>query len=113
MHMNRLSACREFCGVHNWQNGTRCRDDVKVLWFLTLLVWLVFEGSILTCAYFHSENILVTFIISYIVPLLSLCSDTCGSQSRENCSLYAFRHQIDLTSDISRFMVRSKNLVTN
>ena len=30
--MNRLSACREFCGVHSWQNGTRCRDDVKVLW---------------------------------------------------------------------------------
>ena len=26
---NRLSACREFCGVHSWQNGTRCRDGVK------------------------------------------------------------------------------------
>ena len=32
MPMNRLSACSEFCGVHSWQNGTRCRDGVKVLW---------------------------------------------------------------------------------
>ena len=32
MHMNRLSACRELCGVHSWQNGTSCRDGVKVLW---------------------------------------------------------------------------------
>ena len=32
MCMNRLSACREFCGVHSWHNGTRCRDGVKVLW---------------------------------------------------------------------------------
>ena len=23
--------CREFHGVHSWQNGTKCRDDVKVL----------------------------------------------------------------------------------
>ena len=44
--MNRLSACREFCGVHNWQNGTRCRDGVKVLWCHSHLVWLVFEGFI-------------------------------------------------------------------
>ena len=24
MGVNRLSACREFFGVHSWQNGTRC-----------------------------------------------------------------------------------------
>ena len=24
--MNRLSAYRECCGVHSWQNGTRCRN---------------------------------------------------------------------------------------
>ena len=24
VHMNRLSECREFCGVHSWQNRTRC-----------------------------------------------------------------------------------------
>ena len=39
MHMGRLSACREFCGVHGWQNGTRCRDGVKVLWCHSHLVW--------------------------------------------------------------------------
>ena len=33
MHTNRLSACREFCGVHSCQNGTRCRHGVKVLWY--------------------------------------------------------------------------------
>ena len=38
-----------------WQNGTRCRDGVKlVLWYHSHLIWLVFEGSIPTC--FHSET---------------------------------------------------------
>ena len=36
--MNRLSACREFCGVHSRQNGTRCKYVVKVLWCHTHLV---------------------------------------------------------------------------
>ena len=30
--VNTLSACREFCDVHIWQNGTGCRDGVKLLW---------------------------------------------------------------------------------
>ena len=29
--VNRLSACREFFGVHSWQNGTKCRDGVSVV----------------------------------------------------------------------------------
>ena len=29
--VNTLYTCREYCNVHNWQNGTRCRDGVKVL----------------------------------------------------------------------------------
>ena len=37
------------------QNGTRCRDGVKVLWYHFHLVWLVFKGSVPTCACFHSE----------------------------------------------------------
>ena len=41
-----------------WQNGTRCRDGVEVLWCCSHLVWLVFEGSIPTCACFHLENFL-------------------------------------------------------
>ena len=57
--VNRLSACREFFGVHSWQNGTRCRDGVNVLWCHSHLVWLVFEGSIPT--YACSENFLVIF----------------------------------------------------
>ena len=36
---------------HSKQNGSRSRDDVKVL-----LLWLVFEGSIPTCACFRPEN---------------------------------------------------------
>ena len=33
--------------------GTRCRDGIKVLWWRSHLVWLVFEGSIPTCACLH------------------------------------------------------------
>ena len=43
VHMNKLSECREFCGMHSWQNGTRCRDGVKVLWSHSHLVWLFFR----------------------------------------------------------------------
>ena len=45
---------------HNWQNGTRCRDGVNVLWCHFHLVWLVFESSIPICTCFHSENIFVS-----------------------------------------------------
>ena len=41
-----------------WQNGTRCRDGMKVLWCHSHLVWLVFEASIPTCTCFPSENFL-------------------------------------------------------
>ena len=52
--------CEEFYGVHGWQNGTRCRDGVKVLWCCSYLVWLVFEGSIPTCACFQLKTFFVT-----------------------------------------------------
>ena len=39
--MNRLSACRDICGVHSWQNGTRCRNGVKVLWCHSAIYSLV------------------------------------------------------------------------
>ena len=58
VRMDMLCACREFCGVYSWQNGTRFRDGVKVLWCHFHLVWLVFEASIPTCTCFHSENFL-------------------------------------------------------
>ena len=69
---------------HSWQNGTRCRDGVNVLWCRSHLVWLVFEGSIPTCAGFHSENFFVTcFLNIYLlfgwasVCLLSSTSCAC------------------------------------
>ena len=43
--------------VNHWRI-VQCRDSVKVLWCHSYLVWLVFEGSITTCACFHSENFL-------------------------------------------------------
>ena len=46
--------------MHSWQNGTRCGDGVNVLQCCSHLVWLVFEGSIPTCACFCSENFFVT-----------------------------------------------------
>ena len=45
--------------MHSWQNGARCRDGVNVLQCCSHLVWLVFEGSILTCTCFHSKNFFV------------------------------------------------------
>ena len=46
--------------MHSWQNGTRCRGGVNVLWCRSHLVRVVFERSIPTCAGFHSENFFVT-----------------------------------------------------
>ena len=46
--------------MHSWQNGTRCRDGVKLLWCHSYLVWLVLEGSIPTCTCFQLENFFVT-----------------------------------------------------
>ena len=63
---------------HSWQNGTRCRDGVNVLWCRSHLVWLAFEGSIPTCACFHSENFFVTCI--YMVRAYSVytCCRICA-----------------------------------
>ena len=55
--VNRLSACREFCGVDSCQNGTRCRDGVKVLWCHSHLTC---EVSIPRCTCFHSGNFFLT-----------------------------------------------------
>ena len=43
--------------MHNWQNGTRCRDGVNMLWCRSHLVWLVFED---TCTCFVTCRILST-----------------------------------------------------
>ena len=48
--------------IGSGQNGTRCRDSVKVLWCHSYLIWLVFEGSIPTCACFHIQK---TFFVTF------------------------------------------------
>ena len=59
--------CTQLTNIkHSWQNGTRCRDGVNVLWCRSHLVWLVFERFIPTCACFHLENFFVTFTLSLI-----------------------------------------------
>ena len=88
--------------IYSWQNGTRCRDGVNVLWCRFHLVWLVFEGSIPTCACFHSENFFVTFSSKLSVvcdcvavrpnPLAKSAAmvhqqETCNCDATELCSL--------------------------
>ena len=53
--------------VHSWQNGTRCRDGVKILWCRSHLVWLVFEGSIPTCACLHFANFCDLFLLIFFL----------------------------------------------
>ena len=75
--------------IYSWQNGTRCRD-VKLLWCHSHLVWLVFEGSIPTCACFHSENFFVTLYIRLTVLLCrSLCMQ-CIAQG--DCTSFCSMH---------------------
>ena len=50
-------ACGEFYGVRSWQNSTRCRDDVKVLWCHSHLVWLHFKGFIPYMCLFLSRTL--------------------------------------------------------
>ena len=55
--MNRLSACREFCGVHSWQNGTRCCEIIMAsfqssligfhLYFSISAAWGIFTANFL------------------------------------------------------------------
>ena len=60
--------------MHSWQNGTRCRDGVKVLWCCSYLVWLLFEGSIPICACFHWENFFVTLYIHVVCVYIHIRS---------------------------------------
>ena len=73
-----------FFVVHSWQNGTRCRDGVNVLWCRSHLVWLVFEGSIPTCACFHLENFFVT-CSCYFFLLLFRSSKREERQAKGRC----------------------------
>ena len=79
------------------QNGTRCRDSVNVLWWHSYPVWLVFEGSIPTCACFHSENFFVTCI-------LSECMVQAGSKVRitHRLVLHGLRRSWENVRELSR-----------
>ena len=59
----------EFCGVHTWRNGTRCRDGVKVL-CRSHLICLFFEGSIPKCTRFCSENFFVTCFCCFFLGIV-------------------------------------------
>ena len=41
-----------------FSNNKISQQSVKELWCHSILVWLLFEGSIPTCACFHSKNVL-------------------------------------------------------
>ena len=56
--------------MHSWQNGTRCRDGVNVLWCRSHLVRLVFERSIPTCACFPLENFFVTCLCYFFFGIV-------------------------------------------
>ena len=47
---------------HSWQNGTKCRDILKVLWCHSHLVWLVYEGSFSTALVFTQNTFFVIWI---------------------------------------------------
>ena len=74
--------CKEFSVVHSWRNGTRCRDGVNV--------WLVFEGSILTCACFHSENIFVTCSCCFF--FLEIVREKRGGKGREGEDAWSVKY---------------------
>ena len=76
--------------MHSWQNGTRCRDGVNVLWCHSHLVWLVFKGSIPTCACFHSEKFFVTCSCCFFFCLfvfLKIVTEKRGRQGEDAWSV--------------------------
>ena len=66
--------------MHGWQNGTRCRDGVKVLWCHSHLVWLVFEASIPTCTCFPSENFLLLVSVAFLYCCLGMVREKKGGR---------------------------------
>ena len=72
--------------MHSWQNGTRCRDGVNVLWCRSHLVRLLFERSIPTCTCFHSENFFCDLFLLFFVLLgffLEILREKRGGKGRQ------------------------------
>ena len=101
---NRLSARREFCGVHSWQNGTRCRDGVKVLSVVVSfhLVWLVFEAFIPTCACFPSENFCDLFLSFFLYCCLGMVREKKGGRGRCMVNVFHIKLRIIINSNASK-----------
>ena len=68
--------------MHSWQNGTRCRDGVNVLWCRSHLVRLVFERSIPTCTCFPLENFFVTCLCLFLELFLEMVREKRGGEKR-------------------------------
>ena len=84
---------------HSWQNGTRCRDGVKVLWCCSYLVWLVFEDSIPTCACFQLKTFLLLIIVCYIVIFITEMFSSLLTVFDGNCNhLMCTRDFSDITA---------------
>ena len=81
--------CQDFFVVHSWP---RCRDGVNVLWCRSHLVWLVFEGSIPTCACFHLENFFVTNVpVACFYCILEIVREKRGRQGEDACMVCKVR----------------------
>ena len=73
MHMNRLSAARVLWWVHSWQNGTKCRDGVKVVSFPSSLVgFLGFHPYMCLFSFRKLVPAVFFFIFTFIFGFSSL-----------------------------------------
>ena len=67
---------------HSWQNGTRCRDGVNVLWCRSHLVRLVFERSIPNMRLFSFGKLLVTCYTLRLVTISKMhCPSNCETST--------------------------------
>ena len=75
--------------MHSWQNGTRCRDGVNVLWCRSHLVWLVFEGSIPTCAGFSFGKLFcdLFLLLFFCLWFLKVVTEKRGRQGKDAWSV--------------------------
>ena len=66
------------------QNGTRCRDGVKVLWWCSHFVLLLFEGSIPTCEW---ENYMPPLKLHSLPLFISLAQSITTRYGLNLCNL--------------------------
>ena len=109
MHMNRLNACREFCGVHSWQNGMSGRDGVKVLWChwfpCSLVGFWGFHDGIPTCACFPEWKHFCNLFLLLLLLLFFYCRLEKRKMGREaEGKMYGLWTMI-----IYNFLFRTKN----